>query len=57
MTSVQTNPMNFTIDELSALADLIAFHEDWEMVSENIGCDVSELYDKVVDAMNYAGEG
>ncbi len=49
--------MNFTIDELSALADLIAFHDDWVEVSERVGCDVSELYDKVVDAMNYAGEG
>ncbi len=49
--------MNFTIQELGALADLIAFHEDWDECSEQVGCDVSELYDKVVDAMNYAGEG
>jgi hypothetical protein len=47
--------MNFTLDELAALADLIAFHDDWDEVSEHVGCDVSELYDKVVDAMNTAG--
>ena len=57
MTSVQTNPMNFTIFELSALADLISFHDDWDEVSERVGCDVSGLYDKIMDAMNYAEEG
>lgn len=48
--------MNFTISELSALADLISFHEDWEMVSERLDVDMYSLYDKVVDAMNEAGE-
>ena len=49
--------MNFTIDELSALDDLISFHDDWDEVSERVGCDVSGLYDKIMDAMNYAEEG
>ena len=49
--------MNFTISELSALADLIAFHDDWDECSEIVGCDVAALYDKIVDAMHYAGEG
>ncbi len=49
--------MNFTLNELSALAALISFHDDWDEVSERVGCDVSDLYDKVIDAMNIAGEG
>jgi hypothetical protein len=48
--------MNFTIFELSALADLIAFHDDWDEVSEHVGYNVSDLYDKIMDAMNQAGE-
>ena len=48
--------MNFTIQELSALADLIEFHDDWDEVSEHVGCNVSDLYDRIMDAMNQAGE-
>ena len=48
--------MNFTIQELSALADLIAFHDDWDEVSERVGCDVALLHDKVMDMMTVAGE-
>lgn len=54
--SVHTTPMNFTIQELSALADLIAFHDDWDEVSERVGCDVALLHDKVMDMMTVAGE-
>ena len=43
--------MDFTFEELSALSDLIAFHDDWDEVSENVGCDVRALYDKITDAM------
>jgi hypothetical protein len=48
--------MNFTISELSALADLIAFHDDWEMVSERLDVDVYSLHDKIMDMMTEAGE-
>ena len=54
--SVHTTPMNFTIQELSALADLISFHDDWDEVSERVGCDVALLHDKVMDMMTIAGE-
>ena len=54
--SVHTTPMNFTIPELSALADLIAFHDDWEMVSERLDVDVYSLHDKIMDMMTEAGE-
>ena len=43
----------FTQDELSAIADLITFHDDWEEVSENVGTDVEKLYDKVIAMMTY----
>lgn len=57
MTSVHTTPMNFTISELSALADLIAFHDDWDECSEQVGCDVAVLHEKIMDLMTIAGEG
>ena len=49
----------FTQDELSAIADLITFHDesDWFDVSCNIGVDVSELYDKVIALMNINAQG
>jgi len=56
MTSVHTTPMNFTVSELSALADLIAFHDDWDEVSAVVGCDVALLHEKVMDMMTVAGE-
>jgi len=48
--------MNFTVSELSALADLIAFHDDWDEVSAVVGCDVALLHEKVMDMMTVAGE-
>ena len=47
----------FTQDELSALADLITFHDDWDEVSEQIGTDVEKLYDKVIALMSYNAQG
>ena len=47
----------FTQDELSAIADLITFHDDWDEVSENIGTDVEKLYDKVIALMSYNSQG
>ena len=47
----------FTQDELSAIADLINFHDDWQQVSENVGVDVEKLYDKVIAMMSYAAQG
>jgi hypothetical protein len=48
--------MNFTINELSALSDLISFHDDWDEVSERVGCNVYDLYEKIMGAMDSAGE-
>ena len=47
----------FTQDELSAILDLINFHDDWDQVSENVGTDVDKLYDKVVAMMSYNAQG
>jgi len=47
----------FTQDELSAILDLISFHDDWDQVSENVGTDVDKLYDKVVAMMSYNTQG
>ena len=47
----------FTQDELSAILDLINFHDDWDTVSENVGVDVDKLYDKVVSMMSYNTQG
>ena len=43
--------LNLTSDELSALTDLINFHDDWDECSEQVGCDVAALYDKIMDAI------
>ena len=47
----------FTQDELSAIADLITFHDDWNEVSETVGTDVEKLYDKVIALMSYNAQG
>jgi hypothetical protein len=47
----------FTQDELSAIADLITFHDDWNEVSETVGIDVEKLYDKVIALMSYNTQG
>jgi len=36
-----------TFEELDAILALIEFHDDWDEVSEIVGCDVSALYDKL----------
>jgi hypothetical protein len=43
--------MNFSFQDLQALAELIEFHDDWDDCSEVLGVDVSKLYDKVMEAM------
>jgi len=48
--------MNFTLSELSAIADLIEFHDDWDECSEIVGCDVALLHEKIMDLMTVAGE-
>jgi len=47
----------FTTDELSAIADLITFHDDWDDVSERVGVDVEQLYDKVIAQLSYNAQG
>lgn len=43
----------FSQDELDAIASLIAFHDDWDEVSERVGVDVDELYNKIVDLLSH----
>ena len=38
---------DLTQDEISALLFLIEFHDDWDEVSEIVGADVAQLYDKL----------
>ena len=38
---------SLTFEELDALLALIEFHDDWDEVSEIVGCNVSALYDKL----------
>lgn len=47
----------FSQDELSAIADLITFHDDWDDVSERVGVDVEQLYDKVIAQLSYQTQG
>lgn len=47
----------FTTNELSAIADLITFHDDWDEVSEHVGVDVEQLYDKVIAELSYNAQG
>jgi len=46
-----------TPDEISAIIDLIQFHDDWDDVSEQVGCDVEKLHDKLVSMLSYATQG
>ena len=56
LVAYQTNQM-FTQDELSAIADLITFHDDWEDVSERVGVNVEQLYNKVIAQLSYNAQG
>ena len=38
---------SLTFEELDAILALIEFHEDWSLVEEQLGVDVSALYDKL----------
>lgn len=42
--------LNF--EELSALMELIEFHDDWDEVSEIMGINISALYDKLSEMRN-----
>jgi len=39
--------------EIRALLDLIEFHDDWDEVSEIVGVNVAQLYDKVSALVTY----
>jgi hypothetical protein len=39
-------------DDIQALLNLIEFHDDWDECSEQLGVDVSALYDKVSALLN-----
>jgi hypothetical protein len=39
-------------DDILALLRLIEFHDDWDECSEQLGVDVSALYDKVSALLN-----
>ena len=45
--------LELTQDEIRALLDLIEFHDDWDEVSEIVGVDVAQLYDKVSALVTY----
>jgi predicted transcriptional regulator len=45
--------LSLTQDEIRALLDLIEFHEDWDEVSEIVGVNVAQLYDKVAALVTY----
>ena len=45
--------LSLTQDEIRALLDLIEFHDDWDEVSEIVGVDVAQLYDKVSALVTY----
>jgi hypothetical protein len=49
--------MTLTPDEISAILELIEFHDDWDEVSEIVGADVPALYDKLHNMMTYATSG
>ena len=36
-----------SFDELTAILELIEFHDDWDECSERLGIDVAALYDKI----------
>ena len=38
---------SLTFEELNTLMELIEFHDDWDEVSEIMGCDITALYDKL----------
>ena len=39
--------INLTLTDLTALKELIMFHDDWNELEENIGVNVQELYDQI----------
>ena len=49
-TSQMTQTLNQ--DDILALLRLIEFHDDWDECSEQLGVDVSALYDKVSALLN-----
>ena len=46
-----------TPTEIDALLQLITFHDDWDEVSEQVGTDVSVLYEKLNDMLVYQTQG
>ena len=46
------NDTQMTQEDIQALLALIEFHDDWSFVSEQLGVDVSVLYDKVSALLN-----
>jgi len=48
-----TEVLDLNQAEIRALLDLIEFHEDWDEVSEIVGVNVAQLYDKVSALVTY----
>jgi len=46
-----------TPNEIDALIQLITFHDDWDEVSEHVGVDVNQLFDKLHVMYSHAVEG
>ena len=53
ITETMAEVLSLTQDEIRALLDLIEFHEDWDEVSEIVGVNVAQLYDKVSALVTY----
>ncbi len=43
--------------EIAAVLSLIEFHDDWNEISEHLGCDIVALYDKLHAMQDYATQG
>ena len=43
--------------EIAALLSLIEFHDDWDEVSEMLGCNIMSLYDKLHALQEYNCQG
>jgi len=48
-----TEVLDLNQAEIRALLDLIEFHDDWDEVSEIVGVNVAQLYDKVSALVTY----
>lgn len=46
-TTTEMTLTSLTFEEIDTLLQLIEFHDDWDEVSEIMGCDINALYEKL----------